>query len=336
MKTAIYEGQKDVVIKEVETPHSSNNDVVVRNLYSSICGTDVAVYFHGPNTGHKVDVGGEFGHETICEIVEVGKDVKDLHVGDIVYPYPLYAKDDTKRAGTLGGFSEYMLLPNCVNNKSVFKLKENISIKEGCLIEPFTVACHAAARSQPKPKETAIVFGAGTIGLGAAISLKYFGCEKVMIVDLSDFRLEKAKNLGFEVCNSQKENIKEKAMKYFGEAYSLHGTTADVDIYIDTAGASSILETYQSMGKIQSRMVVVAVSKAKKEVDILDMTYSQHAIIGSGGYSMDDVQDVMNIMASKKWDIESLITHEYRLDDICEALEMAHDVDQSLNVVIHF
>ncbi len=53
------------------------------------------------NTGHKVNVGGEFGHETISRIVKVGKEVKDFKVGDRVYPYPLYAKDDTSRAGTL-------------------------------------------------------------------------------------------------------------------------------------------------------------------------------------------------------------------------------------------
>ena len=73
--------------------------MLIQNIYSSICGTDVAVYKHGANTGHKVTVGGEFGHETVSRIVKVG---------DRVYPYPRFAKDDTRRAGTLGGFSEYI------------------------------------------------------------------------------------------------------------------------------------------------------------------------------------------------------------------------------------
>lgn len=63
-----------------------------------------------------MNVGGEFGHEAISRIVKVGKEVKDFKVGDRVYPYPLSAKDDTSRAGTLGGFSEYILVPNAKKN----------------------------------------------------------------------------------------------------------------------------------------------------------------------------------------------------------------------------
>ncbi len=253
-----------------------------------------------------------------------------------MYPYPLFAKDDTKRAGTLGAFSQYILIPNCKLNKSVYKLKGNISLKEGCLIEPFTVGCRAARRSNPKKGEKAIVFGAGTIGIAAALSLKYFGVENVMIVDISDFRLQKCKKLGFEICNSNNNDLKETAQKYFGTAHSLHGKTADVDIFIDCAGADSILQTYQQMGKIESRLVVVAVNKGIKGVDILDLTYSQHAIIGSGGYMPEDVYDVMNIMASKKYDIESIITDEYSQNDLSKALEQAGITDESLNVIIDF
>ena len=82
-----------------------------------------------------------------------------------------------------------------------------------------------------------------------------------------------------------------------------------MDIYIDAAGAESILEIYQHMGKIESRMVVVAVLAGKRPVDILSMTFAQHALIGSGGYFLEDVQDVMRIMESGRWNIESIITH---------------------------
>lgn len=95
-------------------------------------------------------LGGEFGHETISQVIEVGKNVKDIKVGDIVYPYPREAKDDPRRAGTIGGFSEYILVPNCELNRSVYKLKKGISIREACLIEPFTVGTRAARRSLPK------------------------------------------------------------------------------------------------------------------------------------------------------------------------------------------
>ncbi len=283
MRASLYQGKGSIELAELETPHPGDNDIVVKNIYASICGTDVAVYQHGPGTGHRITVGGEFGHEMISRVVETGKNVKDIKVGDRVYPYPRLAKGDPKRAGTVGGFSEYVLIPDAQWNKQVYAVSEAISDKAACLIEPFTVGCRAARRSEPKQGEKAIVFGAGTIGIAAAIALKYFGCEKVMVCDQSDFRLEKAKGLGFEVCNNARENLSEKASAFFGQAPSLSGPTADVDIYIDAAGAPSILETYQKMGKIECRMVVVAVLAGMRPVDILSMTYYQQELIGSGG-----------------------------------------------------
>lgn len=336
MKAAIYYGQKDVRLEELETPVAGDNDIVVKNLYASICGTDVAVYNHGPNTGHRITVGSEFGHEMISEVVQVGKNVKDIEPGMIVYPYPRLAKGDPKRAGTVGGFSEYVLIPNAELDKQVYDIPAKIPVREACLIEPFTVGFRAARRAEPKPGENAIVFGAGTIGIAAAIGLKYFGCKEVMICDHSDFRLEKAKHLGFVTCNNSREDLKEAAMAVFGTAPSRFGPTANVPIYIDAAGAEPILELYQSMGKIESRMVVVAVRAGKRPVDVLEMTYSQHALIGSGGYNPQDVEDVIAVMVQKKWDIESIITDEFPQEQITQAIERTADVDHALNVVIRY
>lgn len=336
MKAALYQGKLQVQLTEIETPRAGDDDIVIRNIYSSICGTDVAVYKNGPGTGHRITVGGEFGHEMVSEVVEAGKNVKDIKIGDRVYPYPRLAKGDPKRAGTIGGFSEYILIPNAQLYQQVYPVSKKISDKTASLIEPFTVGCRAARRAAPQKGEHAIVFGAGTIGIAAAIALKYFCCDKVMICDLSDYRLSKAKELGFETCNTNKEELKEKAMKTFGEAASISGLTADVDIYIDAAGASSILETYQSMGKIESRMVVVAVLAGMRPVDILSMTFSQHALIGSGGYMPEDVIDVMNIMESGNWNIESIITHIYPWEKLEDAIIKASEVEESLNVIIKY
>ena len=85
MKAGIYLEKEQVEIRELPLPEVGDNDVLVQNLYSSICGTDVAVFTHGPNTGHKVTVGGEFGHETVSRVVKVGKNV----------PYNLLANPNT-------------------------------------------------------------------------------------------------------------------------------------------------------------------------------------------------------------------------------------------------
>lgn len=65
MKSAIYLGQRNVEVRELPNPVCGDNDVIIQNIYSSICGTDVAVYTKRPNTGHRIHVGGEFGHETV-------------------------------------------------------------------------------------------------------------------------------------------------------------------------------------------------------------------------------------------------------------------------------
>lgn len=336
MKAAIYLGQEHVEVRELPDPVCGENDVIIQNIYSSICGTDVAVYTKGPNTGHKVTVGGEFGHETISRVAAVGKNVTEFQVGERVYPYPLYAKNDTRRAGTIGGFSEYILVPEARRDHSLYAVPEAISDRLACLIEPFTVGCRAARRGQPQKGESAVVFGCGTIGLAAAVALKYFGMKKVMLCDVSDFRLKIAENLDFAICNSEKENFVEKATGYFGCAPSLIGTAPDIDCWIDAAGAESILESFMRHGKIISRFVAVAVNNKPRQIDLLHMTYAQKSIIGSGGYFPEDVRDVMEIMASGRWKLESVITQEFPLEQISEAIQTAADPDKAFNVTIKF
>lgn len=70
-------------------------------------------------------------------------------------------------------------------------------------------------------------------------------------------------------------------------------------------------------------MVLVAVGTNKREIDVLGLTFGQKSITGSGGYSHEDVMDVMKIMKSKKWDIEKMITHEYHLGELSKAIEKA-------------
>lgn len=341
MKAGIYLGKENIELRELTLPEVGDNDVLVQNIYSSICGTDVAVFFHGPNTGHKVTVGGEFGHETVSRVVKVGKNVTDFSVGERVYPYPRYAKDDTKRAGTIGGFSEYILIPNAKRNHSLYAVDERISDKLASLIEPFTVGCRAARRGmipcgtrQYITGQNAVVFGCGTIGIAAAVAFRHFGMDKVMICDRSDFRLKIAENLGFAVCNPSAEDFASKAALYFGTAPSLNGSTANIDCWLDAAGAESILDDFLRLGKIESRFVSVAVNNKPRSIDLLHMTYAQQSVIGSGGYMPEDVRDVQAIMASGKWDLESIITHEFPLSELEQAICTAGDVNRSGNVVV--
>ena len=151
----------------------------------------------------------------------------------------------------------------------------------------------------------------------------------------SDFRLNLAKRLGFAVCNPAQEDFRARALDYFGTAPSLSGQTANIDCWLDAAGAPSILEDFLRSGKIESRFVSVGVNNAPRTIDLLHMTYAQQSIIGSGGYMPQDVWDVQHIMTCGRWDLESIITHEFPLDQLETAIRTAADVDHAGNVVIH-
>ena len=96
-------------------------------------------------------------------------------------------------------------------------------------------------------------------------------------------------------------------------APSLSGSTADIDCWLDAAGAESILNVFLRLGKIESRFVSVAVNNKPRTIDLLHMTYAQQSMIGSGGYMPEDVRDVQEIMSCGKWDLERIITHEFPL-----------------------
>lgn len=335
MKAAIYHGQGDVTVTHLDTPVPGERDVLLRNLRAGICGSDVSAYLHGPQA-HRITPGSEFGHEVVCEVAARGDAVEGIEVGERVYPYPLLARGDRSRAGTLGAFSEYILVPDARIDHQLYRVDPAIPLPVAAMIEPFTIGRHAARRSRPLPGESAIVFGAGTIGMAAAIDLKHLGCDPVMVVDQSAFRLRIAAALGFATCDSSAEDLPAKAIEVFGEAPSLTGTTADVDIFVEATGAATVIDTYQTMGKIVSRMVVVGVHAHPVPISMSTLAYSQQELIGSGGYTPADVTAVLDLMRGGTFDLESIVTHDFPLDEIVTALETAAKPHSALHVSIRF
>ncbi len=335
MKAAIYNGPLDIVVTELDTPTCGPRDVLLRNLHAGICGSDVKVYQHGPGA-HQILKGMEFGHEVVSEVAAVGCEVTGLEVGERVYPYPLLAKGDPGRAGCIGGFSEYILVPDCRVGEQVFKVSDKIPTPVAGMIEPFTVAHRSVRRTRPRSGDKAIVFGAGTIGIGAAVALKSFGASEVLVADVSDFRLKKAAGLGFPICNPDREDVARRAVEVFGEVHALLGSAPDVDIYVEAAGADSLIGTIQSMAKPEARIAAVAVHPKPVPVDLVRLTYGAQELIGPGGYRPEDVRDVMKIMESGGFDLASIITHVFDIGRIVEAIEKAGDRDSALHVAIGY
>lgn len=336
MRTALYLGKEEIKLTQADRPQVGPHDVLIKNINASICGTDVAVFQHGPGTGHKISVGEKFGHEMVSEVDEVGSENTDFKVGQRVYPYPVYAAGDPRKAGMLGGFTEYLLIKNAKLNHDLYLVPDELSNEVAAMTEPFTVATRAVKRTYPQEGESACVYGAGTIGLGAALALQHFGCKKVMVVDHSNYRLKIASKLGFETVNSAREDLKKKQLNFFGQGMSLQGTEPKVDIFIDAVGNSEILQNYLDSTIVDSRMVLVGVDNQIKEIDLLKMTFASQSLIGSGGYRPDDVETVFNIFRENKDNIGKMVTKVEPWENLVDAIKLASDPYRSLNVQVKY
>lgn len=335
MKGYIYNGPGNITLQEIPLPACGDNDIIIKNLAAGICGSDINAYQHdGPSV--YIFPGLEFGHEMVSEVVEVGKNVEGIQVGDRVYPYPIFAKDDPKRPATVGGFSEYVHVPNCKLNWSVFKVDDTISNKVAAMIEPFTVGGHSAKICQPGAGKTAMVFGGGIIGMSAAITLKYMGCEKVMVVNRSTYRLDKAAALGFATCSPVQENLPEKAKEYFGISRGFAGEVPDIDIFIDATGAADSLNNFFALAKRGAILSIVGVHHAPRTINLIPLTYGDLTIKGSPGYDFEDVARAMEIMKSGKFDLESLVSHTFPLEKLEEAIQTAAVSGASEKVLIEY
>lgn len=335
MRTALYQGKERIELTQVSKPKVGPNDVLIKNINASICGSDIAVYKHGTGTGHKISIGEKFGHEMVSEVAEVGSEVKDFKIGQRVYPYPVFAADSSQKAGTLGGFTEYLLIKNAKLNHNLYLVPEELSNEVAALTEPFTVATRAVKRAHPKAGENAYVLGAGTIGLAAAFVLRHFGC-KVMIADRSDYRLDLAKSFGFGVVNTLKENVKQTQLDYFGKGYSLKENQPNINITIDAIGIPDFLQDFLDSQIIDSRFVMVGVDNNPKDINLLGMIFASQSLIGSGGYRPSDVATVFDILKENQKDISKMVTKVYPWEDLVSAIKNAADPEKVMNIQIKY
>jgi threonine dehydrogenase-like Zn-dependent dehydrogenase len=336
-RAAIYHGIGDVSIEEMPYPECGDNDIIVKNLRAGVCGSDISAYRHGGDA-NMIWKDHEFGHEMISEVVEIGSAVEGLKIGDHVFPNMGNAKRDLMRSATVGGFSEYIHIPQCEVGLSVLKVNKDIPLNVAVLLEPFCVGTKGARNVHPQPGESAIVFGAGIIGISAALMLKYWGLEQVMIVDISAYRLEKAEQFGLIPCNSAQEDLKEKAVEVFGKARVFMSDACGADCYIDALGLSVAIENFSALAKGGARLAVVGVHHEPITIaNQLGLIYGNWVISGCGsGSYVNHAPEVLRMMESSEFDLTNLISHQYSQEDIIDALEMAGNPQEAQKVIITY
>jgi threonine dehydrogenase-like Zn-dependent dehydrogenase len=279
----------------------------------------------------------EFGHEAISEVVEVGYKVKDLAVGDHVFVNQGQALRDMRRMATVGGFSNYIRIPQCEVGYSVLKIDNDLPLTTAVLFEPFVIGTRGVKGIDPGPGKSAIVFGAGIIGLATAVMLQWLGCGKVMVVDISDYRLGKARDLGFAVCNPQSEDLKAKAHAELGVKRDFHGERCAATLYVDAVGAGPVIDSFADLAPRGASLAIIGVHHAPVPLDLVKVCYSNWKIHGCGDIRIEDaLGEILAMMRSGRWDLASLVTHEYPVEQINEALTMAGNAGEAQKVCIAF
>lgn len=213
MKSLVLEQKHALSLRDVpeisrQEETLAPRDVRIKLHTVGICGSDVHYYTHGRIGPFVVTAPMILGHEASGTVIETGSDVTSLSVGDRVCMEP-GIPDPNARATRLGMYNidpavrfwatppvHGILRPTCVHPEAfTFKLPDNVSFAEAAMVEPLAVGVHAATKARIKPGDTAVVMGAGPIGLVTALSALAAGCARVFVSDLAEKKLEIAGGL---------------------------------------------------------------------------------------------------------------------------------------------
>lgn len=337
MKTAVMTGIGRIGYEERPIPVPQANEVLVKLEYVGICGSDIHYYETGAIGDFVVKPPFVLGHEPGGTVVQVGSDVKHLQVGDRVAlePGKTCGRCEFCRQGLYnlcpdveffatppvdGVFQEYV----AHEADLCFKLPDSVSTLEGALIEPLAVGFHAANQGGAHIGQTALVMGAGCIGLVSLMALKAEGVSRVFVVDIMEKRLQKARELGADAAiNGQTEDV----IKEIQELTDGKGC----DLIIETAGTE--ITTRQSIQAAKKGAVVVLVGYSKtgemtipasmmldKELTVKTIFRYRHI------YPM-----AIDAVASGKVNLKGIVTHVFDFDHLQEAMDQS--VKDKANIV---
>lgn len=328
-KAAYMTGLKVLEIRDVPVPELKKGQVLVKMEYVGVCGSDVHYYEHG-RIGDFI-VNGDFilGHECAGTVVAVGEGVTTHKPGDRVALEPGATCGKCEFCATgrynLCADVEFLATPpyhGCFENyiafpaHLAFKLPDNISTREGALIEPLSVGLEAASIGGVRLGSTVVILGAGCIGLTALLASKACGASDVTVVDVIDKRLDMAMKLGAtRVVNASRADSVAEILAATG------GQGADV--VMETAGA--VKTTQQTVDVVKRGGKIVMVGMAPE--DIIPFNFAKLmgkvAEISPIFRYKNQYPVAIQAIASGKIDVSGIVTHEFAFEDLAEALRVS-------------
>lgn len=330
MKAAVFRGPGDIRFEHVEKPSLREGDVLIRVRACGICGSDLHTYRHGMflDLGSPVEAGRILGHEFSGEVAETGGEVPGVRVGDRVVTVGI------------GANAEYIRVPRA-NVGMLLPFDESISFVEAATTEPLATSLHAVKLGNPQDGEHHVVIGAGIIGLGILQCIKAFSSASVTVVDLSDKRLAKARELGAdETINAGDVNLLEALTgRADGQNELLDQPTGSVDTVYDSAGMGkhfkgpSVLEQALNIVRPEGTVVVVAVFEQDIAIDPNIIVRKGIRLVGSWAWSMDEFVESSRLITSGRIDRKPLVSHTFPLEQASDAYETQLKAEEAVKVV---
>ena len=327
MKVAVMLGIGKMGFEERDIPQPKDDEVLVKLEYVGICGSDLHYYESGAIGDYVVKPPFVLGHEPGGTVVEVGKNVTHLKVGDRVALEPGKTCGHCEFCKT----GRYNLCPDVVffatppvdgvfqeyaahEADLCFKLPDNVSTMEGALIEPLAVGFHAARQGGAQAGQVAVVTGAGCIGLVSMMALKAMGVSKVYSVDVMDKRLDKALELGADgVINGSREDAVKKVMELTGGM--------GCDLVIETAGTEITTRQAVQMTKKGATIVLVGYSKTGEIKMPISLALDKELTFKAVFRYRHIYPMAIDAVASGRVNLKGIVTNEFALDDIQEAMD---------------
>ena len=340
MKALVLKETKKLAIMDIDIKESVGPDDVLIKIHTvGICGSDVHYYEYGRIGPFIVKEPMVLGHEASGTVIEIGKNVKNLKVGDRVCMEP--GIPDLKSKATLLGM--YNLDPavrfwatppihGCLRETVVhpamftFKLPENVSYGEGAMVEPLAVGMQAVKKAAIRAGDVAVVTGCGTIGMVTAMAALASGCSKVIISDMIQPKLDIASNFGFTAVNITKQNLKNTVDSL------TDGWGADV-VFEASGNETAVLKTFELL-RPGGCVVFIGMPVKPVPVDIVAAQAKEARVETVFRYAHVYAR-ALGLMSSGKIDVKPLITDKYKFEDSIKAYEYAaNPKPTSVKVVI--
>ena len=327
-----------IEFREVPTPKPQPGEVLVKIQKIGVCGSDIHVY-HGEHPFTKYPV--TQGHEVSGEIAALGEGVAGFALGQkvTIQPQVVCGKcwpcrhgkynlcEELKVMGfqTTGVASHYF----AVDAKKVTPLPESMSFDEGAMIEPLAVAVHAVRQAGDVEGKDICVLGAGPIGILVAQVAKGLGARKVMITDVSDIRLEKAKECGADVCVNTRE-------KDFSQAFVQCFGPDKADVIYDCAGNNVTMGQAIANARKGSIILLVAVFATRGDIDLAVLNDHELDLNTSMMYRNEDYLTAIDLVNQGKVQLKPLISKHFAFRDYLKAYKyIDENRETTMKVIIN-